>query len=133
MPKRHQLSRRKGARKPPGVVSVARPGKYGNPWSVKQCAASDALAGLWIVKLGHIVASGGFRSRLDALDRAVDLHRQWVARMAVDELDRRFGSLRGCDLACWCPLDRPCHADTLIEVANRPGVDRGPKPTPAGC
>jgi hypothetical protein len=26
--------------------------------------------------------------------------------------------LRGRDLACYCPLDEPCHADVLIEVAN---------------
>ena len=23
------------------------------------------------------------------------------------------------DLACWCPLDQPCHADVLLEIANR--------------
>ncbi|WP_245584702.1 DUF4326 domain-containing protein [Salipiger mucosus] len=27
--------------------------------------------------------------------------------------------LRGRDLACWCPLDRPCHADILLELANK--------------
>ena len=27
--------------------------------------------------------------------------------------------LRGRDLACWCPLDQPCHADVLLEWANR--------------
>lgn len=27
--------------------------------------------------------------------------------------------LRGRDLACWCPLHAPCHADTLLEIANR--------------
>jgi hypothetical protein len=28
--------------------------------------------------------------------------------------------LRGHDLACWCPLDGgPCHADTLVELANQ--------------
>jgi hypothetical protein len=27
--------------------------------------------------------------------------------------------LRGKNLACWCPLDGPCHADVLLEVANR--------------
>ena len=27
--------------------------------------------------------------------------------------------LRGKDLACWCPLDQPCHADVLLEIANR--------------
>jgi hypothetical protein len=26
--------------------------------------------------------------------------------------------LRGRDLACYCPLDEPCHADVLLEVAN---------------
>ena len=27
--------------------------------------------------------------------------------------------LGGSDLACWCPLDQPCHADVLLELANR--------------
>ena len=26
--------------------------------------------------------------------------------------------LRGHDLVCWCPLDQPCHADVLLELAN---------------
>jgi hypothetical protein len=26
--------------------------------------------------------------------------------------------LTGHDLACWCPLDEPCHADTLLALAN---------------
>jgi hypothetical protein len=26
--------------------------------------------------------------------------------------------LRGKNLACWCPLDEPCHADVLLEFAN---------------
>ena len=26
--------------------------------------------------------------------------------------------LRGKNLACWCPLDKPCHADILLEFAN---------------
>jgi hypothetical protein len=27
-------------------------------------------------------------------------------------------ALGGKDLACWCPLDQPCHADVLLEMAN---------------
>ena len=27
--------------------------------------------------------------------------------------------LRDKDLACWCPLDQPCHADVLLEIANK--------------
>lgn len=26
--------------------------------------------------------------------------------------------LAGRDLACWCPLGQPCHADVLLELAN---------------
>lgn len=26
--------------------------------------------------------------------------------------------LAGLDLACWCPLDQPCHADVLLRLAN---------------
>ena len=26
--------------------------------------------------------------------------------------------LAGRDLACWCPLDQPCHADVLLRLAN---------------
>lgn len=31
-------------------------------------------------------------------------------------------ALRGRDLACWCPLDSPCHADVLLEIANQSGA-----------
>lgn len=27
--------------------------------------------------------------------------------------------LRGKNLACFCPLDQPCHADVLLEIANK--------------
>lgn len=30
----------------------------------------------------------------------------------------RIGTLTGHDLACWCPLGQPCHADVLLELAN---------------
>ena len=26
--------------------------------------------------------------------------------------------LRGKNLACWCALDQPCHADAILELAN---------------
>lgn len=33
--------------------------------------------------------------------------------------------LCGKDLACWCPLDQPCHADVLLELAaQRSGGER---------
>jgi hypothetical protein len=34
------------------------------------------------------------------------------------DLPKITEQLRGRDLACWCPLDQPCHADVLLELAN---------------
>ena len=34
------------------------------------------------------------------------------------DMDAYLTPLRGRDLACWCPLDQPCHADVLLELAN---------------
>ncbi len=31
----------------------------------------------------------------------------------------RVAELSGKNLACWCPLDQPCHADVLLELANK--------------
>ena len=31
-------------------------------------------------------------------------------------------NLAGHDLMCWCPLDQPCHADVLLELANQAEV-----------
>lgn len=33
-------------------------------------------------------------------------------------LERIRAELRGHDLACWCALGQPCHADVLLELAN---------------
>ncbi len=41
----------------------------------------------------------------------------WTIR-AVTAADVRR-ELAGKDLACWCPLGQPCHADALLELANR--------------
>ena len=73
----------------------------------------------------------------DKIDRAiaaVDLYRRWLTGGKVNEMlamflirpERRPPLLRhiqrdlaGKNLACWCALDEPCHADVLLEIANR--------------
>lgn len=34
------------------------------------------------------------------------------------QVDAIRAALAGKDLACWCRLDQPCHADVLLELAN---------------
>jgi hypothetical protein len=111
-PVRIQLSRRKGWRMPENTVSVARPGKWGNRWTVADYRAA------------------GFRpSDRDAAETCVWAFRAWMlgekhwAHGCNEPPPPDPAVLRGKNLACWCPLDQPCHADVLLELANRPADD----------
>lgn len=42
--------------------------------------------------------------------------REWIAKQATD-----LTPLRGKNLACWCRLGEPCHADVLLELSNSRG------------
>lgn len=57
----------------------------------------------------------GYRGKYSIKDpvEAVDKFRGWVKNL-------NLAPLRGKNLACWCPLDQPCHADVLLEIANEP-------------
>ena len=96
-PKRIQRQRTKGWRMPEGAVYVGRPSRWGNPWTIGH---KDPWSGE-PMSAGAAVAA--FRYGIDTV------HGRWEAA--------RY--LRGKDLACWCRLDQPCHADVLLELANR--------------
>ncbi len=54
---------------------------------------------------------------------AVDRYQRFLRECRLNGQDD-FYQLRGKDLACWCPLDQPCHADVLLELANAsPALD----------
>lgn len=40
--------------------------------------------------------------------------RDMILKFTKDDLWK----LRGKDLACYCPLGKPCHADVLLRLAN---------------
>jgi hypothetical protein len=121
MAKRIQRKRTKCWRMPAGAVYVGRPTKWGNPWSMN---------GYW--------DAGYVGSPIVAARVCVEQFRAWltgtrsswsgttpdspwalpgVPESAWPKPD--VSELRGKDLACWCPLDQPCHADVLLELANR--------------
>lgn len=93
-PKRVQLSRKKGWLKPENTVVVSRPSVWGNPYQGGTERDGDRA---------HLAQL--YRAYLDRPEQA-DL----VAQIRT--------KLRGKNLACWCPLDQPCHADVLIALAN---------------
>lgn len=90
-PMRVQRRRTKGYRMPPNTVSVTRPGRWGNP---------------------NTVAHHGQDGAVRAFER--DL-RAGILSFSIDDVRR---DLRGKNLACYCPLSSPCHADVLLEIAN---------------
>jgi hypothetical protein len=119
MPKRIQLRRTKGWRKPAGAIVVARPSKWGNPFTI-----SGAIESEWATteKQARKLAVDAFR---DCLTRGEESE-WWSAACAAHfiRITENLDELRGRDLACWCPLiDEfghrvPCHADVLLQLAN---------------
>lgn len=110
-PKRIQLKRTRGWRKPDGAVVVSRPGMFGNPFTFK---AADAAG---YTRKGAVAA---FEDWLAGNPWACGADHYETRRQAVLE---RLHELRGKDLACWCPIIShgtyvPCHADVLLSLAN---------------
>ena len=73
-------------------MHVGRPGRWSNPWTIAKVGSAE-------------VAVATFRAAMIA---------------NPENLKGLRRDLAGHDLACWCPLDQPCHADVLLELANAP-------------
>ena len=109
MARRIQLSRAKGWRLPEGAVSVARPGRWGNPYKIGahlSLGAGNCFSQIVICDAERAVAL--FRNMLRHPDRNYPSDSEIRAELA------------GKDLACWCKPGEPCNADVLIDLANRP-------------
>jgi hypothetical protein len=102
LPLRIQLKRSKGWRLPPGTLKVDRTTHWGNPFTEAECGS---------------------------VAEAVARHAAWM-RGEVEAPDRRApptaaairAALGGHNLACWCALEGPCHANLLLRLANPPSA-----------
>lgn len=90
-PKRIQRKRTRGWKMPENTVYVGRGSKWGNPYRIGP--HGDA-------------------------QRCVDLYREHCTSCLTRLDEQAEEQLRGKSLACFCPLDQPCHADVLLELAN---------------
>ncbi|MCC5781400.1 hypothetical protein CRM73_00255 [Kocuria sp. CCUG 69068] len=94
-PKRIPRKRTQGWRMPENTVYVGRGSRWGNPWRVEDGMSPNGAVWRYrdavngLLPFTTVPSAGEIRSLLD-----------------------------GKDLACWCPLDQPCHADVLLEIAN---------------
>ena len=121
---------------PPNTVSVTRPGKFGNPFDFRP---SDCC---WLA-----LSYGCRGDRLGRQEASVKAFREWIEppargkqtvryergmRLGEAQIGPRFivgpppsiktirAELAGKNLACFCALSEPCHADVLLELANAP-------------
>ncbi len=81
---------------PEGAIYVGRPSPWGNPYDLNKLYSMPS----------------GWRKLTP--EEAVHLFRLMLTGRPTD-----YYPIRGHDLACWCPLNQPCHADVLLELANR--------------
>ena len=100
---------------PANAKYVGRPTKWGNPFRLAKDGVIMCLTnyGKWI----YWSLSGEYD-----IGYIVWLYERWITgklskyRFLPDPPD--IEELRGFDLACWCPLEKPCHVDILITLLN---------------
>jgi len=120
MPKRIQLSRKKGWRKPEGCIVVSRQSSWGNPFKIggwyRRVGASYCICTDYNVRWRETEGT-----EIKNAQMAKDWFQWFIGQPSMitdrNEIRRELG---GHDLACWCRLDQPCHADVLLEIANSP-------------
>ena len=90
--------RTKGWRMPEGAVYVGRPSHWGNPFIIGTPEnGGNITPEVAVVEFRRALLDGRLQIKIAAVRAA----------------------LAGKDLMCWCPLDQPCHADVLLEIANK--------------
>jgi len=106
-PKRLQRKRTKEfkiknlCKNPNGYVFVGRPSKWGNPYIVGQKYRKNIT------------------DKFDTwdLEKVLFEYRKYIETRLYLKPDC-LNELKGKDLVCWCSLEKKCHADILLELAN---------------
>ena len=114
-PQRIQRQRTKSCKMPLNTVYVGRPSMWGNPFKLDKGLCGEP----WRVYQRGVIQP--CRTKEEAQAEAVNAFRLMLLydhprnRQLLTDVKTK---LRGKNLACWCPLDQPCHADVLLELAN---------------
>jgi len=104
-PQRIQRKRSKGWRMPENTVYVGRGSRWGNPYVV----GKDGTAKECVEKFADYLMPYRHQGETSTL------HHFYLSEANMADIEQ---SLRGKNLACWCAIGQPCHADVLLELAN---------------
>jgi hypothetical protein len=97
---------------PSNTVYVGRSkhiGKWGNPYFLINGYIANKLLG------NAILAWDKGDNTIQNVVNTFSVYAKYRLEREPHWLDE----LKGKNLACWCPLDQPCHADILLEMANK--------------
>lgn len=116
-PVRVQRKCTKGYKMPPNTKSVTCLGKFDNPykigmhnvWDIKDLKTGKSLK-------DYLIEKNGENKYHDVEDVLLAYRQKISASQAMQRLIKHY--LKGKNLACFCPLDKPCPVDILLEVAN---------------
>jgi hypothetical protein len=78
-------------------VYIGRPSKWGNPFTHKPGTLAQNV--------------------VETRELAVSSYRDWILKQP--ELLQSLPELKGKVLGCWCPANKACHGDVLIELVNQ--------------
>ncbi len=130
---RVQRKRTKGFKMPANSIYVGRGSKWGNPFKlIGDIVYVDAshrrkILNKWACygNQNEKFAGGGFETK-DVVklfrDLLMDLNSHEIeqeVRAKFKLMRDRIRDLKGKKLSCWCKTSDCCHADALIELANR--------------
>lgn len=113
MPKRIQRKRTKGWRMPANTIYVGRPTLWGNPF-IHEDPKEAVNAFKTLINGG----TSSFAMGPDKLQFANNAHPNTLHWSWAEWTRENLHKIAGKNLACWCPLDNPCHADVLLALAN---------------
>jgi hypothetical protein len=96
---------------PPNTIYVGRPTKWGNPF-----------------KVGDVVKNHfGAEFKIETVEGSINCYKNLIliklnpgfifGQELIMKAD--LSELKGKDLACFCKEGQPCHADILLELANK--------------
>lgn len=118
MPRRIQRKRTSGWKMPRDTVYVGRPGPLGNPFKAGVHYDHQHAVDLFQLCVRRFPVQGADINRWRDAGGS-------VAALVGIASGALLKDLRGKNLACWCALDQPCHAEILLMMAN------GVTPSPA--
>lgn len=121
-PQRIQRKRTKGWRMPENTVYVGRGSKYGNPYRIgvdgnaEECVAKFRDLIMYLVMPSAI---GQPAEMIPMLTPAKTPLFYMTEKGLIAHPSIPITRLRGKNLACWCKEGEACHADVLLEIANK--------------